>query len=319
MRRINLRCLIGFVVISFACSLCSSAPKAIQGEPGAAPASVLGEWQEYWGTPGETDVTYHDQYSVTQADDTAIKVTILNRKQLIINERVENNTLTFTQHTDNYVVRYSLTLQPDNKWMVGTATTPYKVVNVKWERTKGGAAGASIPASSVSLGSSQTEAQPGSSNVYVNRELGISFVVPNGIKLYTAESPGPLGSQISNQEPIILVNPDFTEENINLQIIRDVSDSDVIGYKKLLDERPTMPLPEYRRVSVTLIQIGSDHTKTAVEHIYFMKGNIQGKMRGITFAHNGKGFTFTCGTSPERFDKANQDFIGALFDSMKFE
>jgi len=98
--------------------------------------TVITEWKEYWGTPGETNVTYHDQYRITQTSGGNVKVEILNRNQKTSNERLEGNVLTFTQHTDTFVVQYSLTLQPDGKWMVGTATTPKKVVNVKWEKTK---------------------------------------------------------------------------------------------------------------------------------------------------------------------------------------
>ncbi|MBM4311583.1 MAG: hypothetical protein FJ119_11660 [Deltaproteobacteria bacterium] len=129
----------GFLVallVWMACSACISADDAGKGAQGVTPASFVGEWSEHWGTPGQTDVTYHDQYKVRQEDNGAVKVTILNRKQLIKDERVEKDTLTFTQHTDRYVVKYSLTLQPDNKWMIGTATTPKEVVPVKWERTK---------------------------------------------------------------------------------------------------------------------------------------------------------------------------------------
>ncbi|MFA4944984.1 MAG: hypothetical protein WC789_09825 [Lentisphaeria bacterium] len=95
--------------------------------------TVLGEWKEYWGTP---DVTYNDLYRVTQTSGGNVKVQILNRNQKIYDEQLEGMILTFTQHTDTFVVRYSLTLQQDGRWMVGTARTPKQVVNVKWEKAK---------------------------------------------------------------------------------------------------------------------------------------------------------------------------------------
>ena len=98
-----------------------------------------------------------------------------------------------------------------------------------------------------------------------------------------------------------------------------LTENDVVEYEKLLHGRQTMPLPEYKRVSVAMIRIGKDHKKRAVEHIFFMKGNIEGKLRVITFAHNGNGFTFTCATSVDRFEKANQQFFTPLFDSMDFK
>jgi len=99
-------------------------------------ASVCGEWKEHWGTPGQTDVTYNDGYRITRTTDGKVKVVITTRNQAIWDERLDQDLLTFTQRTDAYVVKYSLRLQSDGEWMLGTATTPYKVVSVKWERTK---------------------------------------------------------------------------------------------------------------------------------------------------------------------------------------
>jgi hypothetical protein len=157
------------------------------------------------------------------------------------------------------------------------------------------------------------------SNEYSNRKLGISFTVPTGIELYTAENPGPLASQISPSDPFILVNPNFTEENINAKISEPISEADLNGFKKMLDENPRMSLPQYKRVSVNFIKIGKEKNKNAVEHVFFMKGNILGKLRQITFVHKGRGFTFTCATAVDRFDKADLQFFQKIFDSMAFK
>jgi hypothetical protein len=147
-----------FLVVGLTCSFCFSAEATDKNAQGAADASSLGnaqgaadasslgnaqgavaasfrgKWKEYWGTPGQTDVTYHDLYRVDQSDDMKIKVTVLSRKQWIHDESIDQSTLTFTQHTDYYMVKYSLTMQPGNQWMIGTATTPKKIFPVKWER-----------------------------------------------------------------------------------------------------------------------------------------------------------------------------------------
>jgi type 1 glutamine amidotransferase len=149
--------------------------------------------------------------------------------------------------------------------------------------------------------------------------LKITFVVPEAIDLYTPEHPGPLASQLSSRVPFIFVNPRFTEENVNVRVADNVSESDVVALKGYLDEQGTFPLPEYKRVSVALIEIGKDHKKQAVEHIFFMRGNIMGKLRSVAFSHNGRGFTFTCATSPERFEQTNKDFFDSLFESMTFQ
>jgi len=125
--------------MAFACSECC-VPEASggtkRGPEASATASAVGEWKEHWGTPGQTDVTYHDRYKVTRTTGSKLKVAIVSRKQRIWEERFVDGLLTFTQHTDTYVVKYSLKLRPDGKWLVGTATTPKKVVPVKWERLK---------------------------------------------------------------------------------------------------------------------------------------------------------------------------------------
>jgi len=165
----------------------------------------------------------------------------------------------------------------------------------------------------------QDKNQVGSTNEYSSAKYGISFHIPNGIKLYTTKNPGPLTSQISEKEPFIFVNPNYTEENINVQVAPNISEGDLSGYKKLLDENPKMPLPKYKRISVNTIKIGKHKNKTAIEHVFIMQGNILGKLRQITFVHRERGFTFTCATAIDRFDKANEDFFQPIFNSMEFK
>lgn len=154
--------------------------------------------------------------------------------------------------------------------------------------------------------------------VYSNKKYGISFTIPEGIKLYTVENPGPLAYQISSIAPFIFVNPDFTEENINVRVGENVSESDVSDLKEILDKNPPA-LPQYQKISISFIKIGKQGNKTAVEHVFIMQGNILGKLRQVTFEHRGRGFIFTCGTAVDRFDKANQQFFDALFSSMEFK
>ncbi len=120
----------------------SEAGAATQGNSGVptpdSALTVLGEWREHWGTPGQTTVTYHDLYRVYQASDGSIKVQIINRNQKISSENLNGSLLAFTQQTDAYTVRYLLNLQQDGKWLAGTATTPNGTYNVKWERTRFG-------------------------------------------------------------------------------------------------------------------------------------------------------------------------------------
>jgi len=154
--------------------------------------------------------------------------------------------------------------------------------------------------------------------MYSNTKLRISFNIPKGMNLYTPENPGPLASQLPPTAPWILVNPAFTEENVTVKASRGVSEDDVVGFKKLLDDESDIPVPKYKRLSVRIIKIGKLKNKQAVEHIFMMQGNILGKLRQITFSHKGRGLTFTCATAVDRYDKANRHFFDPIFRSMAF-
>ncbi len=133
-RRYLIHALLAGLLLLAGCARTARAP--VQESAQRPAVTVAGEWKEHWGSPGQTDVTYHDLYRVAGANDGSIKVQILGRDQTIYDEHLEGMVLTFTQHTDTYVVHYALTLQQDGQWMAGTATTPKSVVNIRWERTK---------------------------------------------------------------------------------------------------------------------------------------------------------------------------------------
>jgi len=171
----------------------------------------------------------------------------------------------------------------------------------------------------LSFAISQTSAGETGGNQYSNKKFGISFTIPDGMKLYTAENPGPLASQISSSDPFILVNPDFTEENVNAKVSENISENDLNGLKKMLDDNPNMSLPKYKRISVSFVKVGKQKDKIAVEHVFIMQGNILGKLRQITFVHKERGFTFTCATGVDRFDRANLQFFQKIFDNMVFK
>ena len=97
--------------------------------------TVAGEWKEYWGTTGQTDVTYNDHYRVSIDTDGGGVVERVGKETTIDAVELKTNGITFTQHTA-FPVKYALSLQSDNKWLVGTATTPKKVVNIRWERIR---------------------------------------------------------------------------------------------------------------------------------------------------------------------------------------
>jgi hypothetical protein len=151
----------------------------------------------------------------------------------------------------------------------------------------------------------------------VNKQLGIAFSVPVGIELYSEVNPGPLRSQISATDPYILVNPDFRDENVRIQVVDGMNESDLTGYKEELDSNPNTPLPGYKRISVGFINIGKDGQLKAVDHRFQMQGNVLGTMRSIAFVIGTRAFIFTCGTAVERFEKANREFFELLLKSIE--
>ncbi|MFH1867965.1 MAG: hypothetical protein ABH843_03240 [Candidatus Omnitrophota bacterium] len=150
-----------------------------------------------------------------------------------------------------------------------------------------------------------------------NKQVGLAFSVPKGIELYSAENPGPLRLHISAVAPFFLVNPDFRDENVNIKIADGVAESDLKGLKQMLDSNPNTTLPEYKRIAVRFINIGKGGALEAVEHEYYMKGNVMGRMRSITFIVGSRGFIITCGTAVDRFEAANKQFFEPFLASIE--
>jgi hypothetical protein len=100
----------------------------------AAPATVVGSWREFWGTPGETDVTYHDEYKVDYEGGKPFVVPINQDHADKINSvTINGDDLDLVIETA-FEVHYQLHLDPGGATMSGTATTPDKTVPIRWER-----------------------------------------------------------------------------------------------------------------------------------------------------------------------------------------
>lgn len=96
-------------------------------------AHLVGTWREFWGAPGETDVTYHDEYQVTFADGVAGVVSMSDHPDEIKSVTIDGHSLDLVIHTA-FDVHYQLHLEADGNNLTGTATTPDKVVPIRWER-----------------------------------------------------------------------------------------------------------------------------------------------------------------------------------------
>lgn len=157
-------------------------------------------------------------------------------------------------------------------------------------------------------------------NIFSNEKWGLKFIVPAGVNVYTTENPGPMASRINSETPLWLVSSSLASERINLKVsqFQDATEKELDETKQQL-EQSGLPFSQYQRISVKFIKIGKQGNKKAVEHIHALKQREPKKLRQIMFIHNGRVFNFTCATSPERFDTANNQFFDSIFSSMEFK
>jgi hypothetical protein len=96
--------------------------------------TVVGHWREFWGTPGETDVDYHDEYQVGY-DGGRPFVLPVNQEHAddIQSVTIDGDTLDLVIRTA-FEVHYQLRLDPGGATMSGHAITPDKTVPIRWER-----------------------------------------------------------------------------------------------------------------------------------------------------------------------------------------
>lgn len=157
---------------------------------------------------------------------------------------------------------------------------------------------------------------------FESKKFGFTFNVPENVTVYTADSPGPMTSRINSETPLWLVNSSLASERINLKVsqYQDATESELEQGKRELEKgTPFRSMSQYRKISVGFIRIGKDNDKRAVEHVHTLEQRVPKKLRQIMFIHRGRLFSFTCATSPERYDNADQQFFDVIFKTMEFK
>ncbi len=102
--------------------------------PAAVQKSVVGNWREFWGVDGDTDVTYHDEYQVGLNGDHGFVLPMNQEHPDQINTvTIDGDSLDLVIHT-SFDVHYQLHLDAGGDSLSGTATTPDKVIPIRWER-----------------------------------------------------------------------------------------------------------------------------------------------------------------------------------------
>lgn len=157
---------------------------------------------------------------------------------------------------------------------------------------------------------------------FESKKFGFSFNVPENVNVYTTDDPGPMASRINSATPLWLVNSSLASERINLKVsdYEDATESELNQFKQELDKGiPYRSMSQYQKISVRFINIGKKGDKHAVEHIHALKQIVPKTLRQTMFIHRGRLFSFTCATSPERYDSADKQFFDVIFTTMEFK
>lgn len=160
------------------------------------------------------------------------------------------------------------------------------------------------------------QASLGEEKICTNPIYGFSFPIPEGMRLYTPEHPGPFTFTADNI--YILANWKKPSEFIMVNKSEAHDEKDLQEIKSNL-EAEDMAEKGYKKDSVRYVTIGKNGATQAVEHIFTMKGKVARTMRQICCTHNGRGLFFTCSASADRFQEANQAFFEPVFRSITFE
>lgn len=115
---------------------CASTPPPSPPIGSTAPTrpSVYGTWIELWNYPGESDLDYQDQYKVDLVDGKpTVEPYMQEHPDEIVSVNVQGDNLDLVIHT-SFDVHYQLRLDADGASMTGTATTPERVIPIRWNR-----------------------------------------------------------------------------------------------------------------------------------------------------------------------------------------
>jgi len=100
---------------------------------------LKGTWKEYWNPDGNSDVTYHDHYTITPGNG-KIDITVTTeagdpQDQHVSDVSYIKGELTLKIQT-SFEVKYTLRLDKTGKWLLGSALTPENTYLIKWERVE---------------------------------------------------------------------------------------------------------------------------------------------------------------------------------------
>ena len=148
-------------------------------------------------------------------------------------------------------------------------------------------------------------------------QWGLGLDLPRWVDVYDVDNPGSLGSRISSETPLWLVNAGIPDERCNVKSDDDLTESDIAQAKEELESNPH-PLRQYRRISLKWITVGKENNKRALEHIHALDQSVPKQLRQIGFAHRNRAYMFTFSTSPERYETADKWFFEPVISGLDF-
>lgn len=156
---------------------------------------------------------------------------------------------------------------------------------------------------------------------YENEAFGLKFPAPPNLSLFTPEQPGRFRQAFAQKGRIAyMVNLMGGSGAIVVRELPGATDADLASMKAALESNPPQAkMPDYQKVSVGTIKIGTQGSKDAVEYVYSAKENdVLVTTRQVAFVHKGNGFIFVCSAPEKDFAGVNKKSFDALFRSIEF-
>lgn len=157
--------------------------------------------------------------------------------------------------------------------------------------------------------------------VYDNTEYGMKFPAPPDFSVFTPEQPGRFRQMFADRRIIYMIDSMGTEASVSVRYLPKATDAELSGFKSTMETNPPQAkLPEYKKISVGMIKIGTARDKDAVEYVYDSKAkDTVTRTRQVVFLHNGNGFIFTCVAPQKEYPSVDGKSFQRLFATIEFK
>ena len=163
-------------------------------------------------------------------------------------------------------------------------------------------------------------ARPDTPTEFDNADLGLRFVVPANLQLYTTEKPGRFRSVLAAGRFLYIVSPGMRRASVVAKASANMTEADLEAYRAILDANPPQAkLDGFKKHSLRTVKIGRHGEKDALEFVYDARENdVPVTIRQVVFVHNGQGFTFTCTSTQAEYGGAGQSVFDPVFSRLEF-